>query len=197
VKKLLTAVAAITAVVPALTLLPATAASAEVICAPITVDGQPLFCQDTAPVDAAYQEVTRELSHAIVTAQSLAESTASQALTLAGCARIVPTSGGAAIYVATATSVTQTSVTCSGEKITVTLQTTGQPVHVPQICLTTTGTCVGPVDDTVPVPATTQPLTVCVEPTSWTEQFTAIGQWSETPMAADTLDPALGCVSVP
>lgn len=180
------------------TLLQPTAASAEVICAPITVDGQPLFCQDTAPVDAAYQEATLLLSEAIGTVESTASGLASDALELAViCPRVVPVQGGAAIYVATTASVTQTALTCSGEKITVTVQTAGQPVHVPQICLTTTGTCVGPVDETVPVPATTQPLTVCVQPTSWTEQNATPGQWTETPIAADLLHPAVGCVSVP
>ena len=194
-KKILTAVAL---VVLALTLLPATAASADVVCAPITVDGQPLFCQDTAPVDAAIQEVTLLLSHTISEALSAAEGVGSEALELAViCPRIVPTPGGAAIYVATTTAITQTALTCSGEKITVTVQTTGQPVHVPQICLTTTGTCVGPVDETVPVPATAQPLTVCVQPTSWTEPAAAPGQWSESPITADLLHPAVGCVSVP
>jgi hypothetical protein len=197
VKKLLTAVAGVTAVVTALTLLPATSASADVICVPITVDGQPLFCQDAAPVDAAIQEVTLELSHAIVTAQVLAEGAASQALTLAGCARIVPTPGGAVVYVATTTSLTPYTLTCSGEKITVTTQTTGQPVHVPQICLTTTGTCVGPVDETVPVPTTMQPLTVCIQPTSWTEPNATPGQWTDSSIPGDVLHPALGCVSVP
>jgi len=196
VKKLL---AAIAAVVPAFTLLPATSASAEVICVPITVDGQPLFCQDTAPVDAAIQEVTLELSQAITTAQQVATGLQSQAaaLTLV-CPRINIGGAGATIYLATTASITPDTLTCTGEKITISVKTTGQPAHVPQICLTTTGTCVGPVDETVPVPATTQPLSVCVEPTSWSEQIAPFGRdWRDTPIAPDVLHPAVGCVSVP
>lgn len=190
--------ATIAVVVLAGTLLPATSASADVVCVPITIDSQPLFCQDTAPVDAAIQEVTLALSEAITTAQVLAEGVGSEALELAVvCPRIVPTAGGAAIYVATTASITPTTLTCSGEKITVTVQTTGQPVHVPQICLTTTGTCVGPVDETVPVPARPQPLTVCVQPMSWSEPSATPGQWTDSPIAADALHPALGCISVP
>ena len=193
-KKMLAVVAGL---VPAITLLPATAASAEVICAPITVDGQPIFCTDTAPIDAAVQQAELALSEAIVTAQSAASSVSADAtrLTLI-CPRVQPFANGAVIYIATESSQTPDEVDCSGEKITVTAQTTGQPVHVPQICLTTTGTCVGPVDQTVPVPATTQPLTICIQPIAWSEPSSGNGQWTDATAPADLLHPSLGCVTV-
>ncbi len=190
--------ATIAVAVLACTLVPATSASADVVCVPITVDGQPLFCQDTAPVDAAYQQATLLLSEAISTAQSTAEGVGSEAIEMGVvCPRITIGGYGSTIFVATAATITPDTLTCTGEKITIYAHTTAHLQHVPQICLTTTGTCVGPVDEWVPVPSTSQPLTVCVEPTSWSSPTATPGRWTDSSIPGDVLHPALGCVNVP
>lgn len=162
-KKLLAVVAL---VAPMIALLPATSAVAtDNVCAPITADGQPIFCADVQPVD----DLLAQLNPTVAQVEALA------ALVLSDAERLpvdeenglehcdVTTSHGNETDVYLSTGGTQDPVGygCSGVKVSVTQPSSSSvPVHVPQLCLTTTGTCVGPVDAAVPVPNTSG-LEVC------------------------------------
>jgi len=193
VKKLLAVVAVLA---PALTLLPAAPASADNVCLPITIDGQPV-CQDTAPLDAIVAQVQSTIAQAIVLAEGTVDSETAQAVRLATvCPRIESNANSVVVYVATGSDQTSDETVCTGYKITVESQT-GQPVHIPQICLTTTGTCVGPVDETIPgLAAGESPLTVCVQAVYWW-RANSTTQWSEADISPNLVQPSPGCVSGP
>lgn len=172
-------VAVLAVLAPALTLIPAAPALADTVCAPITVDGQPLFCADTQPVDDAVAE---------------AELVAAEVAATPECVRVEPQSNGVTIFVPVMpVERIPSGDVCWGYKITITANTSSQPVHVPQVCVTTTGTCVGPFDNTVPVPDLAQPLQVCAETRAW---WKVDGVWQDY-QAGIILMPSLGCTSVP
>ena len=115
------------------TIAPATTASADPnVCAPITVDGAPL-CVDLGIV----------LGPATLIAQ--------EETSCSGAAN-----GPTGVYVGAPT----LEGFCEGVGVWVqvsgpSVATNSTPVHVPQICLTTTNTCVGGVDEYVPTPSVT------------------------------------------
>lgn len=184
-KKLLAAVAVLAS---ALALLLAPSASADNVCAPITVDGQPIFCTDTQPVDdviaeagAAYATVTSDVN--------------SMSQAVKDCGRVEPQTNGVNLYVAYWSYQSSNEEGCEGYKVSLAAGTSDHLVHVPQICLTTIGTCVGPVDEFVPEPDLTQsPLRACVQKVSWWGSRGS-GQWTDTEQTWDATD--LGCVEVP
>ncbi len=61
-------------------------------------------------------------------------------------------------------------------------------LHVPQLCLTTTGTCVGPVDKDVQAPVEPGAISVCQRYVEWYDEWT--GVWYRN------VGPA-SCTSVP
>lgn len=162
------------------------------LCTPITADNKPLFCANRQPVD----NVVAQLEQAIALVESIASGEADSASTAATeCRRAETGTSSANVYLAYTASHSAGRTTCVGYKISVTAQTTGQPEHVPQFCLTTTGTCVGPIDETVPGTDVLQsPIQVCDQAMTWSDQ-TGTGQWTDqtTPAAAGNL----GCVQVP
>ena len=189
-KKLLAVVAVLA---PVIALLPASPAAADTICAPITVDGQPLFCTDTQPVNDAVAEIEATLAPV----ESLVVGTALPIVTgvegdVTFCPRIEPQAGGANVFIAYASSQGADYQSCSGYEISVVEPTSGQAVHVPQICLTITGTCVGPVDQTVTAPA--MPLVACFQSSTWWRPNGG-GQW-DTTYHTQNVD-NLGCVAIP
>ena len=194
-KKLL-AVAAI--VGPALMFVPAAPASASSVCLPITIDGQPV-CQDTTPVDQALAQAESELQSALATVLGTVSFAANDAAGDATiCPRIQPQPNGAKVYVPVSYDGSAGSDLCLGYEISIAVSTSGQPVHVPQVCLTTTGTCVGPIDETLPVPDGAQsPLELCVQPMFWEKPAGSTGGWSDYPIVGDPLWVSPGCVAVP
>lgn len=189
-KKFVAAAAVLAAAIATLTAVPA---SADSVCAPITVDGQPIVCVDTTPIDQAVAqaeatalETAAQAEATAAEAVALAEATAGElasivlgplvpAINLAVAEEQCETAPGAPtgnlllIDIVTPDQPTPPSnIQCSGTELTIP-SFTGQPgptqrVHVPQICLTTTGTCVGPVDQDVQVPLDPAALKLCQTP---------------------------------
>lgn len=202
-KKLLAVVAVLA---PVVALLPATPASADVVCVPITVDGQPIFCTDAQPVTDAVAEVEAAAagaeaallgvgSFAIDEAEAAARDVTG-AVTV--CPRIEPEPGGVNVYVAASYDEFNGYDDCIGYKVSIVTRTAGLPVHVPQVCLTTTGTCVGPVDQTIPGPDQTQsPVEICAVPVLWYRPSGSTDPWTNDPIIGDPLWPTPGCVDMP
>ena len=175
-KKLLAVVAVLA---PALTLLPAAPASADNVCLPITIDGQPV-CQDTAPVDQAVvqaeataAEVADELLTLVADGEGLAIGVVRS---VAGpeydgttyCDSVSPMDDGVIVTVGTFGPLPSPHAVndigqCDSYQLTIKADAGigGTIVHVPEVCLTTTGTCVGGINTTVPTPAVS--YTVCLQ----------------------------------
>lgn len=169
-KKLLAAIAVLA---PALTIAPAAPASADSVCAPITVDGQQV-CQDLTPIEQA-------IANAEATALGIADTVLlplDPERRYSGeqidCVTSAPHDAGnlIAVDVVTVDNEGPTSQwsqypECAGSEVTVPpVGTTPGPVqrvHVPEVCLTTTDTCVGPVDQDVQIPFEPAPA-VCTQP---------------------------------
>lgn len=176
--------AAIAALAPALMILPAPSASADSVCAPVTIDGQ-LVCQDLTPVEQAIANAEATALADAATAEGIALGVVDTVLSpldpearysqeQAQCATSVPHDSRNLIAVDAVTVDNEGPTSqwsqypeCSGSEVTVppvgTVPGPTQHVHVPQVCLTTTDTCVGPVDQDVQLPAEPNP-TVCTQP---------------------------------
>lgn len=162
------------------------------ICTPVTADGKPLLCANREPVDGVIAQVQQALAAAEAMLTGAAGSASAAATE---CRRIETHPNGADVYLAYAATHSGGITTCTGYKVSVTGQTAGQPVHVPQLCVTTTGTCVGPFDTTVPGPDILQsPVQVCDQAMTWSAP-TGTSWWTDqaTPGATGNL----GCTSVP
>jgi hypothetical protein len=149
---------------------PATSASADSVCAPITIDGQPV-CQDITPVEQALAPVEQAIAaveQAIVNAEKLIPDVGNPQID-EQC--ILGTSSARPDQVVIEVVINDKPglLWCDGTEITVTptVSVPTQPTHfhVPQVCVTTSNTCVGPVDQDVDVPTDpTASLTVCQTP---------------------------------
>jgi len=178
VKKLLAAVAVLA---PLLVVLPASSANADSVCAPITVDGQPV-CQDTTPINQLLADI-----------QALEFSLIGNPDTAVQCTLGTTSPRTDEVVVDVVFGDPQGYVRCYGTEITVTptaavpMQTTH--IHVPQVCATTTGTCVGPVDEDVSLPSTpSASLSICETPVTiyddgfgWRRQYTGPSTCIATP----------------
>lgn len=185
-KKKLLAVAAIVA--PALMFVPVAPASASSVCLPITIDGQPV-CQDTTPVDQAVAQAEATLATVEAQALGLVRSTSPSYYDGIGhCDAVHPESNGVVVtfgqYVPNGT-----VEECVGYELPVEADagTTTIPAHVPQVCLTTTGTCVGGIDTSVPVPALA--YTICMR--SWQQYYDQYGTAYMTTYGAGPCVPAV------
>lgn len=162
-RRLLTVVAV---VAPLVSVLPAARASADTVCLPITIDGQQV-CEDITPVQQAVAEVE---STVIAVADTLLGEVASveQAVvdlvgqTPAGpwyngvswCDGVVAEPNGVVVSIGNFVRQPDGTRLCSGYELRIEANVgVGTiPVHVPQVCLTTTGTCVGGIDTSAPMP---------------------------------------------
>jgi hypothetical protein len=182
-------VAVVAVLAPTLTFLPAAPASADSVCLPITIDGQQV-CQDLTLVE---QEVaSAEATVAAVADQALAVVATAQGLavgvveSVAGpeydgtsyCDRLTQEPNGVVVSVGTfgppPTPHADNDIgQCTSYDLTIEANgATGvTPVHVPQVCVTTTGTCVGGIDTGVPTPQVS--YTVCLLP--YTQVITSTG----------------------
>jgi hypothetical protein len=204
-------IVAIAIIAPMMALVPAAPAAADSqTCLPITADGQPIFCADTQPLTDAFAEAdvleqeaeaTAEATAAIaestalsVAAQALGEATSTQTA-ITSCRRVESQPNGYTIYLGYASFVAGGELYCGGYKITATTgPQSDTPVHVPLLCLTTTETCVGPIDETVQAPDSSQsPLHLCVQSASWEE--IGSGEWLDTTSPDGPTSP--GCIDVP
>jgi hypothetical protein len=202
VKKLLAAVAALA---PAIALLPAAPASADSVCAPVTIDGQPV-CQDVTPIEQAIATAEATALATATTVEGLAFFVLGTALgpftpevfyadVQAECLTGAPQDSANVVAVDVVQPANvgllgggaswsgPTFPECRGTEVTVPSPGTApgpiEHVHVPQICLTTTGNCVGPVDQDIQVPI--QPtVSVCTQPE--TIQYTpySFNHWYRT-----------------
>lgn len=170
-KQLAVLAAAIAVSVVALPMAPASASS---VCAPITVDGQPV-CQDITPVEQAIAQAEWTVANAVP--MLLAEYMYLWN-TLAPVTYPTGAEFNCEVRGAPAPSLTEVDVevvtpsadgmTCDGVDLSVVFgQVLGsgssQHVHVPQICLTTTGTCLGPIDRDIATP-NIGGVDVCAQP---------------------------------
>ena len=160
-KKLLAGVAVLA---PAIALLPIAPASADTVCLPITIDGQPV-CQDTAPVDQA-------VAQAEATALGVVGPFIGPELDgTRWCDKVVSESDGVVATIGTYTPAPGPGYGsyCNGWELRIEASAGAgtTPAHIPQVCLTTTGTCVGGIDTSVP---TAHPsYAVCLR--AYTEAF--------------------------
>jgi hypothetical protein len=193
--------AAIAVLAPVLTILPAAPASADSVCAPVTIDGQPV-CQDVTPIEQgiATAEATAVATAAYAEATALAEYAAIWNLggpvTFAigaefNCQRWAPASSTSTLYIE-AVLPNATNDYCNGSEITVQLPQPSAPgltrhVHVPQVCVTTVNLCVGPVDQDVQVPVTLSAVAVCSQPimigTNGYREYTGSRTCTSVPLA--------------
>jgi hypothetical protein len=144
---------------------------------PITIDGQPL-CEDLTPLEQpiadALQTVTdtvQTVTDAVNTQVQPAEETEREASL---CTRLVSSSSRDAVYVPVSWHTEPNYydqygdlVFCDGYVLTITptAEVGTTTVHVPQVCLTTTGTCLGPADPAVPDHLSV--ATVCITGHEW------------------------------
>src|SRR5262249_11558334 len=143
----------------------------------ITVDGQPVFCADTSPVDSVVATAEDDLAALEDTATATAGSVAATAeYDAAGwediatvCPRVESSGDTTTVYIADNAGHAPDFLGCAGYKVTVegAPGSTTQHVHVPQVCLTTTNTCVGPANQDVTAPTVPGTATVCVVPAFW------------------------------
>lgn len=171
-KKLLAAVAVLA---PVLAVLPAGPADASSVCAPITIDGQPV-CQDLTPIEQVIADA--ELLLQPVLAVGTAASVMEQCVT----GTFDPTPSRVNIDVVTSDG--SGSLVCRGTEISIEFPVASPGptthLHVPEVCVTLTNTCVGPVDRDVALPVGPgASLTVCQTPVtiyedgfSWQRQYT-------------------------
>jgi len=178
VKKFLVAVAVVGS---ALTGSLAAPANADSVCLPITIDGVPV-CEDLTPVEQpvndALQTVTNTVDGEVQTVTGIvdgqvqpAEDNVQQAKF---CTRIVSASGSYEVYVPV-TWYSDSSrydpygndVVCQGYVITITpsAEVGTTTVHVPEVCLTTTDTCVGPANPSIPDQANV--ASTCLDGRQW------------------------------
>ena len=175
-KKLLAAAAVLG---PAIALAPAVPASADSVCLPITIDGQPL-CEDLTPVEQAIAAAEAELFQALAPVITIGNS-ASVAL---DCIRGTFDPSASDVTVDVVTGKGDGELVCTGTAISVQppIASPGptEHVHVPEICVTVTNTCAGPVDQDVILPAQLgSALSVCETPETiawngsrWQRQYT-------------------------
>jgi len=175
VKKLLAAAAALA---PFIALLPSAPASASTVCAPITIDGQQV-CEDTTPVDQAVAEAQATVLAAADEALALVIAAEGTVRSLdpgvydgiGRCDKVVREDDGVVVTYGTysPSPAPGYAAACFGWELRIEASAGNgvTPVHVPQICLTITGTCVGGIDTTVPTPAPT--YAVCLR--SYSESF--------------------------
>lgn len=146
----------------ALVLMPASSANADDVCAPITVDGQPV-CQDLTPVEQAVADAEATALADAAIAEGIALGVVDTVLMpldpelryageQAQCATSAPDDSRNLIAVDAVTVDNESPTSqwsqypeCSGSEVTVppigTKPGPTQHVHVPQVCLTTTGMC--------------------------------------------------------
>jgi hypothetical protein len=168
VKKFLAAAAV---VAPVMMIAPAAPASADSVCAPVTIDGQPV-CQDVTPVEQAIAnaEATAlaELDAVLTVVDPFIQPTEWSAQLEADCLEAPGAPTGDVVLVDVVTPDQANPWQCEGTEITVPPFTrvpgTTEHIHVPQVCVTTTNTCAGPVDEDIPTPVDVTELQVCQTP---------------------------------
>jgi len=173
VKKLLAAAAVLAS---AIAVLPVAPAGADSVCAPVTIDGQPV-CQDLTPVEQAVATAEATALAVIGIVLEPVQPELGYAVDQEQCVRSVPHDSSNVVAVDVVEPYGETLFSrpsspyyreCRGNEVTIpavaTTPGTVQHVHVPEICLTTTGTCAGPVDQDVQMPPQTSPVRVCTQP---------------------------------
>lgn len=175
-KKLFAAAAALA---PVIALLPSAPASADSVCAPVTVDGQPV-CQDLTPVEQAIAAAELELIQALAPVIAAGNS----ASVASDCIRGTLDPAVSRITLDVVTGKGDGELVCTGTAISVAppLASPGatEHVHVPEICVTVTNTCAGPVDQDVDLPAQLgsafsvceTPETIAWDGSRWVRQYT-------------------------
>ncbi|MDQ1685309.1 MAG: hypothetical protein QOC82_2046 [Frankiaceae bacterium] len=172
-------VAAVAVLAPVMAFAPTSPANADSVCAPITIDGQPV-CQDLTPIEQAITNAEVELLQALSPVLTVGNS-ASVAL---DCIRGAFDPTVSRITVDVVTGKGDGELVCSGTAISVDMPLASpgptEHVHVPQICVTVTNTCAGPVDQDVTFPlglgssvsACETPETVSWNGTRWVREYT-------------------------
>lgn len=151
--------------------LTSTAAHADQTCVPITVDGQPVFCADLTPV-------TDTVDSVVGTVQTTAQQYEAIA---ANCVADEPDIFGVVVPSVATDSCDEFYVT-SDPYLEMLIQGPGitEPVHVPQVCVVTTGTCAGPYDTTITVPVTPYALHMCLVDGHWDASQPRAATYSES-----------------